>query len=48
MEIARVKKVLEIKCWLDDLGVKHAFTPEIGKCHMHRSGKCAEEIEFFF
>lgn len=37
-----------IKCWLDALGVKHAFTPEIGNCQMHRSGKCAGEIEFFF
>lgn len=36
-----------IKCWLDALGVKHAFTPEIGPCHMHFNGTCSGEIELF-
>ena len=37
-----------IKCWLDELGIKHRFTPEIGKCHMHSGGKCSGEIQLFF
>jgi hypothetical protein len=37
-----------IKCWLDELGVKHSFTPEIDKCHMHSDGKCSGEIQFYF
>jgi hypothetical protein len=37
-----------VRCWLDELGIKHRFTPEIGKCHMHRGGTCSGEIELFF
>ena len=37
-----------IKCWLDELGIKHRFSPEIGRCNMHSSGKCSGEIELFF
>ncbi len=37
-----------IKCWLDELGIKHRFIPEIGKCHMHANGNCSGEIQLFF
>ena len=36
-----------IKCWLDELGIKNRFVPEIGKCHMHVSGSCCGEIQLF-
>lgn len=36
-----------VKCWLDELGIKHRFIPEIGKCHMHISGSCSGEIQIF-
>ena len=36
-----------IKCWLDELGIKHRFIPEIGKCHMHVYGSCSGEIQLF-
>lgn len=36
-----------IKCWLDELGIKHIFIPEIGKCHMHVHGDCSGEIQLF-
>ena len=36
-----------IKCWLDELGIKHRFIPEIGKCHMHVRGDCSGEIQLF-
>jgi hypothetical protein len=36
-----------IKCWLDELGIKHRFNPEIGKCHMHVNGCCSGEIQLF-
>ena len=37
-----------IQCWLDELGIKHRFTPDIGKCNMHNRGKCSGEIQLFF
>jgi hypothetical protein len=37
-----------IKCWLDELGIKHRFIPEVGKCHMHVKGECEGEIQLFF
>lgn len=37
-----------IKCWLDALGIKNSFMPEINKCHMHRSGNCSGEIQLYF
>jgi len=37
-----------VKCWLDELGIKHTFTPEIGGCHMHTSGCCAGTIQLAF
>lgn len=37
-----------IKCWLDEIGIRHRFLPEIGKCHMHYSGSCSGEIQLFF
>lgn len=36
-----------VKCWLDELGIKNRFVPEIGKCHMHISGSCSGEIQLF-
>jgi hypothetical protein len=36
-----------IKCWLKELGIRHKFNPEIGKCHMHHKGFCSGEIEFY-
>jgi len=36
-----------VKCWLDELGISHRFSPEIGKCHMHISGSCSGEIQLF-
>lgn len=36
-----------VKCWLDELGIKHRFNPEIGKCHMHISDSCSGEIQLF-
>lgn len=36
-----------IKCWLDELEIKHRFIPEIGKCHMHVNGSCSGEIQLF-
>ncbi len=36
-----------IKCWLDELRIKHKFIPEIGKCHMHVNGSCSGEIHLF-
>lgn len=36
-----------IKCWLDELGIKHTFSPEIGRCHMHTKGDCSGEIQVF-
>jgi hypothetical protein len=36
-----------VKCWLDELGIKHRFSPEIGKCHLHVSGSCSGEIHLF-
>ncbi len=37
-----------IKCWLDELGIKNSFTPEINKCQMHSRGNCSGEIQLFF
>ncbi|BBO71423.1 hypothetical protein DSCA_53530 [Desulfosarcina alkanivorans] len=37
-----------IKCWLDELGIKNSFIPEIDKCHMHSSGNCSGEIQLYF
>ncbi len=37
-----------IKCWLDELGMDHQFVPDIGKCHMHRTGTCSGEIKLSF
>ncbi len=39
--------LFRIKCWLDELGIPHRFTPAIGKCHMHFKGSCSGEIELF-
>ena len=36
-----------IKCWLDELRIKHRFIPEIGKGHMHVNGSCPGEIQLF-
>jgi len=36
-----------IKCWLEELGLKHSFTPEIGQCLMHHKGSCSGEIQLF-
>ena len=36
-----------IKCWLNELGIKNKFIPEIGKCHMHRNGSCSGDILLF-
>jgi hypothetical protein len=36
-----------IQCWLDELGIKHKFIPEIGKCHMQINGSCSGEIQLF-
>ena len=36
-----------IKCWLDELGIKHRFIPEVSKCHMPVSGECSGEIQLF-
>lgn len=33
-----------IQCWLDALEIPHRFAPEIGRCHMHRSGTCSGTI----
>ena len=40
--------LFRIKCWLDELEIKHRFIPEIGKCHMHFNGNCSGVIQFFF
>jgi hypothetical protein len=37
-----------IKCWLEELGIKHKFSPEINLCHMHHNGDCSGYIQFFF
>lgn len=37
-----------VKCWLDAVGIDSRFTPDIGLCHMHRSGACHGEIELAF
>ena len=37
-----------IKCWLEELGIKHKFVPEIGNCNMHVKGQCLGEIQLFF
>lgn len=37
-----------IKCWLEELGIKHHFSPQIGKCNMLKDGECSGEIELFF
>lgn len=36
-----------VKCWLDELEIKHKFVPEIGRCHMHLNGNCSGEIHLF-
>jgi hypothetical protein len=36
-----------IKCWLDEFTIKHAFFPEIGRCHMQNSGDCSGKIQLF-
>jgi hypothetical protein len=36
-----------IKCWLEALGIRHRFNPEIGRCLMHHRGKCSGEIQLF-
>jgi len=36
-----------IKCWLEDLGIRHRFNPKIGQCLMHHSGNCLGEIQLF-
>jgi hypothetical protein len=36
-----------IKCWLEELGIKHRFNPEIDQCLMHHSGNCSGEIQLF-
>ena len=37
-----------IKCWLEELGIKHKFSPEIDLCHMHHNGDCSGYIQLFF
>jgi len=34
-----------IECWLQELGIKHRFYPEIDRCHMHHSGECSGNIQ---
>lgn len=36
-----------IKCWMEELGIKHKFNPEIDRCLMHRTGNCSGEIQLF-
>ena len=40
--------LFRIKCWMDALGVKNRFDPEIGLCHRHHSGSCSGELQFSF
>ena len=37
-----------IKCWLEELGIEHKFSPEIDRCHMHQKGDCSGYIQLFF
>jgi hypothetical protein len=37
-----------IKCWLEELGIKHRFKPEIGRCLMYHHGSCSGNIRLFF
>ena len=37
-----------IKCWIEELDIKHRFNPEIDRCLMHHSGYCSGEIQLFF
>lgn len=36
-----------IRCWLDCLGIKNTFSPEINGCRMHLEGKCEGQIHLF-
>ncbi len=37
-----------IKCWFDALGLECCFDPQVDSCLIHKTGKCAGEIRFFF
>ena len=37
-----------IKCWLEELGIKHRFNPEIDRCLMYHRGSCSGNIQLFF
>lgn len=37
-----------INCWIEELGIKHRFNPEIDRCLMHHSGYCSGDIQLFF
>ncbi len=36
-----------IKCWLEELGIKNNFNPEINNCLMHHRGDCSGKISLF-
>lgn len=40
--------IYRIKCWLESLGIKHTFNPEVSKCQMHQAEKCQGEIVLDF
>jgi hypothetical protein len=40
--------LFRIKCWLEALGIKHRFNPEVKLCLMHQTGNCSGEIQLFF
>ena len=37
-----------IKCWLEELGIKHRFNPAIDRCLMHHRGYCSGDIQLVF
>jgi hypothetical protein len=37
-----------VRCWLDNVGVKHKLEPEINECVLHTQEKCVGDIIFEF
>ena len=37
-----------IRCWIEALGLKCRFNPEISLCHMHHTRNCSGDITFYF
>jgi hypothetical protein len=37
-----------IKCWIEALGAKCKFNPEVDRCIMHYAGNCSGDVEFYF